>query len=483
MKDPSRHPRAPRRAAAVAGAFYPESTARLQVEVENFLKRGEDDDTSSGTVRALIAPHAGYRYSGETAGCAYATAQRQDAVERVVVLAASHRVAFRGIDTSSYASFSTPLGDMMVDRDAVARLLDDPLFCATEEPHASEHSIEVQLPFLQTLFPDATLVPLLCGYLSPDDMDHAATVLAETLWRRNTLWVVSSDFTHYGASFDYLPFTEDVHSRIEDLDMGALEHILALDSQGFDNYVESTGATICGRTPITVFLRMIEKKDPTLIPRQVHYTTSGRMTHDTSHSVSYAAVVFREPDQAPPSPPSISRSDRQALLRIARAAIVGELGGESAESAIPDTLPNTFVEQAGCFVSLHIDDSLRGCVGQLEASESLFVEVMRNACRAAFHDPRFEPLTLSELDRIRIEISVLTQPRPIPSIEDFQVGAQGLILTSGRHRAVFLPQVAEERGWDATTTLQRLAAKAGLHGGNWQQNCQLQVFEATVFQE
>jgi len=478
---------------AVAGQFYPASPARLAAEVADFIERGRArHGEAHGRVRALIAPHAGYVYSGGVAGEAYALIRGEDvsSYRRVVVLAPSHRVYFRGVSLGGFAKFATPLGALPVDVEACRALAKAcPLFSLRPEPHIQEHALEVQLPFIQTVLPDVSLIPAVCGEMRTPDIREAAGVLERILRRPDTLWVVSSDFTHYGYSFGYVPFTGNVPERIRELDQGAIECILAGDASGFLDYVDRTVATICGSIPIALLLEVVRSFEHDAVEGiLVDYTTSGELTGDYSHSVSYAAIAWVEKncesgEEAAGTSEAydLTEQEKQALLRLAREAIRTAFEGRI--TPVPEEVLKSprLTAPGACFVTLHKHGRLRGCIGSLEAVEPLYENVIRNARNAAFHDPRFYPLTPEELPEIEIEISVLTPPRPVRGPEEIVLGRHGIILEKGPASAVFLPQVPIEQGWDLETTLRHLSMKAGLGPEDWRRGADFRVFEAIVF--
>jgi len=272
---------------AVAGTWYPASAARLEREVDRLLA----EPSEAGPTRALIVPHAGYVYSGAVAGRAFGRLAKSSP-RRVVLLGPSHRAAFRGACVPAADAYRTPLGDAELDRERLDALGRQPGFHVSDDPFAQEHSLEAELPFLQrVLEPGWSLVPVLIGPMnSSASLDRVSESLLRTLPAEPTLFVVSSDFTHYGPRFGYVPFRTDVERRIRELDMGAIDCILRLDRSGFAAYVAETGATICGHAAIEVLLRVLE---PGPHPELVAYDTSARQTGDRDHSVSYAALVFR----------------------------------------------------------------------------------------------------------------------------------------------------------------------------------------------
>ncbi len=283
------------RAPVVAGQFYPGEAKTLRRTVNEFVGAASRKPIA-GRVFGLIVPHAGYRYSGAVAGKAYATVLGQsDRFVRAVVLAPSHTVGMDGVALAPHSGMQTPLGTVDVDREACSELerVAKGIVVNSAQAHAREHSLEVQLPFLQTVLPLTKIVPAVCGQMKCRSIWQAADAFA-SLWDEQTLWVVSSDFTHYGFSFGYVPFHDNVEEGLRELDLGAIEKIAELDAQGFFNYVERTGATICGAVPITLFLRVLELSGCKLHTRLIEYTTSGAMTGDFEHSVSYASILFSE---------------------------------------------------------------------------------------------------------------------------------------------------------------------------------------------
>lgn len=463
------------RQAIEAGRFYPSSPERLGAQVAGFLADGACPHALP--VRGIIAPHAGYAYSGPTAGLAYARLAEANC-GRIVLLAPSHFVAFGAISTGTYARLATPLGDLAVDESACAALLADPLFVPRADTHAEEHALGTHLPFLATLFPGVPVVPLVCGQLDEAAVEHAAERLTCAFPEETTLWVASSDFTHFGADFGFVPFRDQVHERIEELDREGIDRILALDGVGFAEFMAATGATICGAEPIRILVDVLRRLG-IAGGELLGYTSSGLLTGDEHHSVSYAAIAFGQASRTATG--TLTADDQATALSLARAAIAADLAKQG--FVLPAELPARLREPGTCFVTLTLDDQLRGCIGEMEASDCLADCIVRNARAAAFGDWRFQPLTAEEFGRATIEISVLSPLRLIADLGEFVVGTHGILIEKGRRSAVFLPQVATECGWDQRTTLEQLCRKAGLPADAWQRGCTFKVFTAQVFGE
>jgi len=270
---------------AVAGTWYPAEPRGLADSVDALIA---DAAPAAERPLAVIAPHAGYVYSGAVAAAAM-SGLRGAASEPVVLLGPSHHVGFSGAVVPRATSYRTPLGDVPIDR-RVAELAGHPGFRADDRPFAPEHSLESELPFLQRLLePGWSIVPVLIGGGGAAGERRRVAEALRPLWESGAPFVVSSDFTHYGEGFGYVPFRDDVPERIERLDRGAIELIELGDEDGFRDYVERTGATICGRHSIEVLLHLAGGE---VRGRTAAYDTSGRMTGDWGHSVSYAGVVM-----------------------------------------------------------------------------------------------------------------------------------------------------------------------------------------------
>jgi AmmeMemoRadiSam system protein B len=285
------------RRACFAGSWYAGDRFALATQVDDLLARITRPAVGRRPV-ALISPHAGYRYSGSVAAAGYACL-RGHAYKRVIVLAFSHRRAgsYHGVDVPrDLTAYGTPLGEVPIDREACDRLLAQPLFRSTPSLDEGEHSLEMQLPFLQRILSGFRLVPLYVGKLSDADAVAVARAL-RSIVDDDTLLVASSDFTHYGASFGYQPFTNEVPKRLDELAEQAAAPLLRVDYDGFAAHLAKTGDTICGRGPIRVLLRVLSLQGGIEGVRAAR-DTSGNMTGDWTSSVTYQSFAFaRRPER------------------------------------------------------------------------------------------------------------------------------------------------------------------------------------------
>jgi AmmeMemoRadiSam system protein B len=277
------------RSAAVAGSWYSNNPKTLQANIDNLLAAAKSTQQSQ-SIQAIVAPHAGYQYSGATAADAY-NLLRGLTFQRVLILGPAHYKAFHGLSIDPVDNYATPLGTIPLDNTAISRLRDAKLVTADLYSHQQEHSIEMQLPFLQRILsPGWTLIPILVGQLQNEDYLEVVQLLKPVV-DSNTLIIASTDFTHYGPRFGYQPFpyNANIASNLEILDTGALNLILAKDADGLLRYKHSTGITMCGIIPVSILLRLLPK---TAVGSLQTYTTSGKLTGDYKHSVSYMSITF-----------------------------------------------------------------------------------------------------------------------------------------------------------------------------------------------
>ncbi|KKO20577.1 MAG: AmmeMemoRadiSam system protein B [Candidatus Brocadia sp.] len=492
----------------VAGRFYPGNETALKDQINSFFKTIPNLFLNGRPV-ALISPHAGYQYSGQVAAYGY-HALKDTNFTRVIILSPSHfhgGKRFRGASILKVKNFKTPLGVIPVDQDACNQLLNQthdarasspqksaPLFGEYEGAYQGEHSLETQLPFLQMSLNSFKLVPILIGILIEDDFDRMANAIRPLLDEK-TLLVVSSDFTHYGDGYNYVPFRKDIEKNITALDNGAFEKIRARDFNGLKQYRKETGINACGLMPILLLLKLLPDNVSCEI---LNYDTSGHQSSNFSYSVSYASILFTKPADtksgfmAPKKEPLethpyfLTDEEKALLLSLARNTLetYTKTGNPPSPGQVNNRLTPNLKEKYGVFVTLKKYGELRGCIGHLLPQSPLFQGVVENTIHSSAHDRRFEPVGPKEVSDITIEISVLSKPKRIAGADNFEVGKEGVIIRKGPFNAVFLPQVAVEQGWDRVETLCRLCQKAGLSRDAWKDDgMEFYVFTADVFHE
>ena len=473
---------------AVAGFWYPGDREQLGAWMDDLLKGESHADGVQGPVRALISPHAGYRYSGAVAADGYRLVRGQ-AFKRVLLLGPAHHEWFRGLSIAAVTHYETPLGRIPLDQAAIERLRASSLVTADTEAHRREHSLEMQLPLLQrALQPGWQLVPVLVGQLTPEDYPAAAELLRPLL-DDDTLVVVSSDFTHYGPRFGYRPFPNDdlTAARLEALDTGSLDAILDKDPQGFLDYMARTGTTICGYEPIALLLQLLPADSH---GKLVSYATSGKLTGNYKNSVSYMSIVFRGPENDSATVKQsgsgeFSVEDMHLLHRLASAAVEtaikpqDEAASQRLEQLLQD-IPPELKQPAAAFVTLMNHGQVRGCMGTVTPANPIYKVAVISGHRAA-RDRRFAPLLPEELEELNVEISILDQPESADSWRDFVLGEDGVILEKDGHAAVFLPEVPEKYHWNREQMLSQLAQKAGLPAAAWKDGASFKTFRTRTF--
>jgi len=468
------------RAPVFAGSWYPGQPAALRAEVLRHLDAAPPVELTE-PVRAILAPHAGYRYSGPTAGRAYATVRKQP-FRRVVILAPSHHVGFREISIPRVTHYETPLGRIPLDLAARDRLLGAEGFTSDARAHAREHSLEVQLPFLQVALGSFTLVPLVVG--QPARETHATLADAiRPLLDAETLLVVSTDFTHHGPNFGYRPFRTDIEKNLRDLDGRISGAIVDRDIRRFWTILDETRATVCGRRPISLLLHLLADETA---GHRLGYTTSGALTKSFENSVSYVALAFTSAKPlASLRPGALTHAEQKTLLRLARRTLEARFTTRKKPDLADFEITPALKKKRGVFVTLHQRGRLRGCIGYIIGRKPLAEAVVDNALNAGFRDPRFPPIAAKDLPALHIEISVMTPLRRIADpLREIEVGRHGIVLEKNGRRGVFLPQVPVEQGWDLAAYLRGICRKARLDDPEgWREGATMYTFEAQVFGE
>ncbi len=471
----------------VAGQFYPESATVLKLAVEKFMEDALPPQAKNPL--AIVVPHAGYVYSGQI--CADGWNQvRGGAYDVVILLGTNHTASgLRKIAIYPGSGFRTPLGTAIVDGELVTAILAASPDCAPDRgPHVREHSIEVQVPFIQVLFPQAKIVAAIVGEADVALCNRFGAALASVLKGRRALIVASSDLSHYPSAKD-----------AETADMKTLEAVTTLDPAALQTAVRTQMARripnldtcACGEAPIMAAMAAAKAMGATG-GRIVSYAHSGNLPiGERERVVGYGAVVLAADlkKEAPAARPaaatttegSIGPADRKYLLALARETISRYLTIKMVP--LPRLSSPILREPHGVFVTLKKRGDLRGCIGNMITDRPLAELVGAMALQSAFEDPRFSPVTLRELADLEIEISVLTPMKPVTGPNDIVVGRDGVLLKKGGRSAVFLPQVAPEQGWGRDEMLSHLSQKAGLPSNAWRDGASFLTFQAIVFSE
>jgi len=502
------------RKAAVAGQFYPDDAEKLRLAINNFMSnrsflkqywpipsgKSIEYHNSHQDVfpleivdqpLALIVPHAGYVYSGQIAADAFGMASKSK-YDVIIVIGTNHTTAgFDGISIYAKGAFETPLGQVAIDEVIAEQILDaDKEFTFNREVHKREHSIEVQLPFIQVLFPNTKIVPIVIGLPDLRRCQRLGKVLVNIAKQKRILIVASSDLSHY-------PNYEDACK----VDKGTMESIVSLDGEKLQNTIQkqmhsgiaNLSTCACGEGPILTVMAAANELG-IRFRDMVSYANSGNcLIGDRNRVVGYGAIVMSKREGVVCLPPKftdqienqsmeeLESTDKQALLKFARQCITQYLTTQI--TPLPRGFSTAADQKLGAFVTLTKHGELRGCIGHMSQDLPLKQVVGMMALHAALNDHRFSPVTADELKDIEIEISVLTPTKPVKGYEDIVVGRDGVALEKSGYSAVFLPQVAPEQGWTRDEMLEHLSMKAGLSRDAWRKGAKFSTFQAIVFNE
>jgi len=470
------------RAPAVAGLFYPAEESVLSKTIDGLLEGAPAHHIPH--LKGLVCPHAGYPYSGPTAAIAYkALAGRE--VQTVVILGPSHYALFQGASVPNADAYQTPLGTVPISAKAQQLAKTSPFVlepqCLVQRPpwwtHSSkpapaagedtpdtwEHSVEVQVPFLQKALKNFAILPVVFGDVDPE---QAAMVLAGVMDGK-TIVVASSDLSHYYP-----------YDKAEELDHRCVKAVCDL------NMDEMKTQEACGKLAILTLMYLAREKG--WKAQLLDYRNSGDTAGDKSAVVGYAAIAFYEP-----APQNFEANERKFLLDLARRTLscVATNPGSSGPGVKPRDLSPILKETKGCFLTLTENGELRGCIGHILPQEALYQAVVDNARNAATRDPRFQPVRANELNKIKIEISVLTEPQalnfnsPVDLLNKLEPGEDGVVLRIGPSGATFLPQVWEQLP-DKVEFLNHLAQKAGCAPDDWRgSNVSVSIYHVEAFAE
>ena len=462
---------------AVAGAFYPSGPKELATMIDGFLAKATPPPLEN--IVALVAPHAGYVYSGPVAAYSYALLKGRK-FDRVVVIAPSHYEAFGFSSVFDGAAYATPFGQVPVDQAFAARLAKMSslikLSGVGHTPSADhpEHALEVQLPFLQRVIGPFQLVPIVMGEQSYDACRALGVALAKLVQGTNTLIVASSDLSHYHR-----------YDEATKLDRKTLKAIEEYDYFDLSRNLELRVWEACGGGPIVATMIAAERLGASQA-KLLHYANTGDVTGDHSRVVGYGAVALVKAPAGGKSEEaafSLTNAEKDALLKIAR---------KSVETSVRDGKPyecsaggwESLERERGAFVTLTKHGQLRGCIGYVSPLKPLYLTVRDVARLAALQDHRFRPVTAAELSELNYEISVLSPLRRVADVREIRIGEHGLLIHTEDREGLLLPQVASEEKWDRNTFLEQVCLKAGLPVRAWQgADADLFRFTALVFGE
>lgn len=469
--------------------FYPSDPVKLTKEIADYYNKAKKEEFP-GKIVALISPHAGYFYSGQVAAYGYKTLEGLK-YQTVVVISPSHSAYFQGASIYNGKAYQTPLGTISVDKELALELskMDNRIYLSevghTSSGTRAEHSLEVQLPFLQIVLGKFNLIPIVLG---PEDNYETYEVLGKALAKvlkdKDALIVASSDLSHFH------PYAEAVR-----LDSVVIKDVGSFNPKAFFEELSSDRCEACGGGPIITAM-IAAKELGADQSKVVKYANSGDVTGDKSQVVGYMSAVFYSSRKNPGSPSKsktekedekkkaesgLSNKDKTLLLRIAKETIECKVKGVKCPEY--DITSQILKENRGAFVTIKKQGMLRGCIGYIQAIKPLYQTVQEMAEAAALNDPRFTPVTKEELKDLEIEISALTPLKKITDVNQIQVGTHGILIRKGYNSGLLLPQVATENNWDRKTFLEQTCFKAGIYDKDCWKNkdTEIYTFSAEVF--
>lgn len=462
---------------AVSGTFYPDRPDILSRDVKKYIENAKKEKIE-GEMIALVSPHAGYMYSGQVAAYAYKLIEGKS-FDTVIVVAPSHRALFKGVSLYDRGGYRTPLGVVPIDVELSKKIMDKRKEVQfIPEAHSQEHSLEVQIPFLQVVLKSFKLIPMVMEpYWNWETCQYLAAAIAETVRGKNVLLIASSDLSHFHS-----------YEKAVELDKIVLNHIERFDPEGLNRDLRQNRCEACGGGPI-VLIMLAAKALGANKGKVLKYLNSGDVTGDRSRVVGYGAAVFyktvggvekMKEEKRVGVDLGLNEEDKKTLHHIAKTVIGNKVKGKP----IPEFKIESPIlkENRGAFVSIHKKGELRGCIGYIEGRGPLHKTIEEMAEAAAFRDPRFVAVTEKELPDLEIEISVLTPLKKITDVREIEVGKHGIYIKKGWYSGLLLPQVATEYGWDRQTFLEHTCQKAGLPSNAWKdKNTEIYIFSADIF--
>ena len=460
------------RKAAVAGQFYPGTELALRAKLSECYAN-VNLTYNHDQIQAMLVPHAGYDFSGAIAAQGYGQLASLSGYDNIFILASSHQVSLGMASVYTAGDYETPLGVVKVNTAIARELCEHDLIDFIPEAHLKEHSIEVQLPFLQYFENMPPIVPIVLASQSPKLASELATAL-KPWFNSHNLFIISADFSHYPAY--------DEARRIDSLTAEAFcsgqpDTFLAVLGANERSKVKGLATSMCA-WPAALTLLYLQNNHAGTYFEKIAYANSGDIQPwgDRKRVVGYHAIILRNNDR--PDGFYLSQAHQNQLLKLARETLKNFVYKTGLTPDIP-----IIGMQAGAFVTLKIDGQLRGCLGNFEPKQDLGQLISELTKSSASTDTRFLPVRSDEVNDIEIEISVLTPLQRIKSADQIVLGKHGIYVKKGNQTGTFLPQVATETGWTLDEFLGHCARdKAGLAWDEWK-TAELSTYEAIVFKE
>lgn len=454
-----------------AGSWYPGKEKELNEVIKTYLKNARAK--TLGEIYGLVSPHAGYMYSGPFAAFSYHLLENKE-FDDVIIIGPSHHYGFYGASVDKLDGRITPLGKVDFDTKLAEKIIKENVKIIKYDPmaHAQEHSVEIQVPFLQVVLKKLKIVEIVMGSQDYNTCKALADAIVNATKGKKILVVASSDLSHYHNQEDAEALDNLVIESIEKFDPELLYRRLSTDS-----------CEACGGGPIITVMQVAKKlgadKSKVLV-----YGTSGNITGDYSQVVGYLAAVFYKGDAEKHQEVGVdlgfTENEKQLLKDIAKKTIEAVVKKKKPPEF--KDLPERLKQHYGIFVTITKHGNLRGCIGHIIADKPLYISCQEMAEAAALHDPRFNPVSEKELPELEIEISVLTPLEKVVDFKEIVIGRDGLIIRRGYQSGLLLPQVATDYGWNVEEFLEQTCIKAGLPEDAYKlEGTEIYKFSAQVF--
>lgn len=461
---------------AVSGSFYPSSPDNLKDQINAFLSQTKVLDEQNQP-QILILPHAGIDYSGQTAAWGFKQIKGKN-IKRVILLGSSHRQYFSKAAIYNKGAWETPLGKVEIDENLADKLIASSyLIEANPNPHLEEHSLEIQIPFLQLVLTDFKIVPILLSQADEKTISKLTETISQNLDNK-TILLISSDLSHYPDQ-----------KTAKKVDQETINSILTGRAENFEKVISKNislpGVETCACADKAIKIGLLTANNLEIKNiKLINYSTSADYGGDIKKTVGYASIAFYPIQNQPKTiNVNLNKDSQNKLLQIARSTLEQYLK----DKTIPqiEITDESLNQNLGAFVTLKKNQKLRGCIGEFEPQKKLYKTIQEKAIDAGLNDPRFPPITLAELKDINIEISVLSPNKKIENYQLIELKKHGVVIKKGNKGGTFLPQVAQETNWDLETFLENLCqSKAGLPKDCYKDpETQIYTFTAQVFEE
>jgi len=471
---------------SVAGSFYPASKETLTKDISKLFadcKKLQE----TWKVRAILAPHAGYVFSGKIAAAAYSVTPRNADYKNIFIIGSSHVMAFEGASVYNTGDFITPLGKATVNKEIANKLKNDSkVFRFPVDAHIHEHSLEVQVPFIQYYYTKTPMiVPIIIGTNNTNTVKSISDAL-KPWFTSDNLFVISSDFSHYPS---YNNAVENDNLTAAGIISGDPDTFLAALKKNSARDVPGLATSMCGWTSGLTLLDLAEGNEK-LEFKKIDYCNSGDSPYGGKDKVvGYHAIALIEKNSNQKTGQKLSdeftftKEEKDQLFSIARNSIRTMLYENKRITIDEKKIPEALKKPLGAFVTLKIKGALRGCIGRFISSDPLYDVVKVSALSSAFEDPRFLPLTKAEYDEVEIEITVLGPMKKISNINEIILGKHGIYIKKDFRSGTMLPQVATENGWTVEQFLGYTSRdKAGIGWDGWK-DAEIFIYEGMVLEE